>query len=87
MTLFGGLGFLFGIPLSTALGRRPVLLCAAITTIMSTFWAGAAGSFDELVIALGFQALAFGTSIGMVCGYIHLLKSPCLTYLVHPHSH
>ncbi|KAM0431358.1 hypothetical protein ACHAPT_005334 [Fusarium lateritium] len=65
MTLFTGLGYLFGIPLSTALGRRPVLLCAAIITSVATLWAGAASSFNELLVALCFQALAVGTSVGM----------------------
>ncbi|KAI8651244.1 hypothetical protein NCS55_01368200 [Fusarium keratoplasticum] len=65
MTLFTGLGYLVGIPLSTALGRRPVFLCAATITSIATFWAGAAGSFEELIVTLCFQALAVGTSVGM----------------------
>ncbi|KAJ4328114.1 hypothetical protein N0V84_001483 [Fusarium piperis] len=65
MTLFTGLGYLFSIPLSTAIGRRPVLLCAATITSISTFWAGLVGGFDELIVALCFQALAVGTSVGM----------------------
>jgi MFS family permease len=73
MTLFTGLGYLFGIPLSTALGRRPVFLCAATITSIATFWAGAAGSFEELIVTLCFQALAVGTSVGMV-SVSHLLR-------------
>lgn len=73
MTLFTGLGYLLGIPLSTALGRRPVFLCAAIITTVATFWAGAAGSFEELIVTLCFQALAVGTSVGMVSA-THLLQ-------------
>ncbi|KAF4448400.1 mfs general substrate transporter [Fusarium austroafricanum] len=65
MTLFTGLGYLIGIPLSTAVGRRPVLVGAAMITTLSTLWAGYAGTFYELLVAVSLQALAGGSASGM----------------------
>ncbi|KAH7114176.1 major facilitator superfamily domain-containing protein [Dactylonectria estremocensis] len=65
MTLFVGIGYLVGIPLSTAVGRRPVLLGSALLTTGSTFWAGVAGNFPQLLIAIGLQGLACGGATGM----------------------
>ncbi|KAH7175258.1 major facilitator superfamily domain-containing protein [Dactylonectria macrodidyma] len=65
MTLFSGVGHLFGILLSTGLGRRPVFLGAALVTSISTLWAGFAGDFNQLLIALSLQALAAGVAIGI----------------------
>jgi MFS family permease len=66
MTLFTGVGYLIGIPLSTAVGRRPIVVAAAVVTTLSTLWAGYAGSFLQLIVALSFQALAAGSATGMV---------------------
>ncbi|RGP74468.1 mfs general substrate transporter [Fusarium longipes] len=66
MTLFTGLGFLIGIPLSTAVGRRPVLISAAVTTCLSTLCAGHVDHFVELLVSVSFQALAAGLATGMI---------------------
>ncbi|RBR07918.1 hypothetical protein FVER53590_07655 [Fusarium verticillioides] len=65
MTLFTGVGFLIGIPLSTAVGRRPIVVGASVVTVLSTLWAGYAGSFLQLIAALSFQALAAGSATGV----------------------
>lgn len=67
MTLFHGLGILIGIPLSKALGRRPIVVIAAAITCLSILWAGLAGTFAELLVSVSFQALAAGFVTGMVC--------------------
>ncbi|KAJ4014135.1 hypothetical protein NW752_005855 [Fusarium irregulare] len=66
MTLFHGLGILIGIPLSKALGRRPVVVIAAVITCLSILWAGLAGTFAELLVSVSFQALAAGFVTGMI---------------------
>ncbi|KAM5349356.1 hypothetical protein ACJ41O_005861 [Fusarium nematophilum] len=66
MTLFVGIGYLIGVPLSKAVGRRPVLLGSAFVTTVSTIWAGLAGDFHQLLIAIGLQGLACGGAIGMI---------------------
>ncbi|KAF4502496.1 mfs general substrate transporter [Fusarium agapanthi] len=65
MTLFTGVGYLIGIPLSTAVGRRPIVVGAAVVTTLSTLWAGYAGSFCQLIAAVSLQALAAGSATGM----------------------
>lgn len=72
MTLFTGLGFLIGIPLSKAIGRRPVLIAGAVITTLSTLWAGHADAFIELLLATSFQALASGLATGMVRDRRHM---------------
>lgn len=67
ITLFTGFGYLISIPLSTAVGRRPVFVSAAITATLSTLWAGFGGSFYQLLAAASFQGLAAGSATGMVC--------------------
>jgi MFS family permease len=66
ITLFTGFGYLISIPLSTAIGRRPVFVGAAITVTLSTLWAGFGGSFYQLLAAVSFQGLAAGSATGMV---------------------
>ncbi|VUC32095.1 unnamed protein product [Clonostachys rosea] len=65
MTLFTGFGYLLSIPLSTAVGRRPVFVGATVVTSASTLWAGCAPNFGNLMTALCFQGLACGAAIGM----------------------
>ncbi|KAF5022847.1 hypothetical protein F66182_5080 [Fusarium sp. NRRL 66182] len=65
MTLFTGIGYLIAIPMSTAVGRRPVLVGASVVTVLSTFWAGHIESYLELLASFAFQALAAGASISM----------------------
>ncbi|KAM0495325.1 hypothetical protein ACHAP8_008172 [Fusarium lateritium] len=66
MTLFTGFGFLIGIPLSTAIGRRPVLVSAAVITVLSTLWAGYVEEFIELLASVCLQGLAAGSATGMI---------------------
>ncbi|KAG8675922.1 hypothetical protein FPOAC1_001917 [Fusarium poae] len=66
MTLFTGFGFLIGIPLSTAVGRRPVLVSAAVITVLSTLWAGYGEDFIELLLSVCLQGLAAGSATGMI---------------------
>ncbi|KAM0347619.1 hypothetical protein ACHAPU_004632 [Fusarium lateritium] len=65
MTLLTGVGYLISIPLSIAVGRRPVFVGAAALTTLSTMWAGYAGNFHQLLAAVSFQALAAGSATGM----------------------
>ncbi|KAI9147202.1 putative endo-beta-1,4-glucanase D [Paramyrothecium foliicola] len=65
MNICTGFGYFIAIPLSTAIGRRPVFFGAATLTIASTLWAGLCGSFDQLRAAVAFQALAAGAAITM----------------------
>ncbi|CAF3629907.1 hypothetical protein SNK04_002118 [Fusarium graminearum] len=66
MTLFTGLGFLIGIPLSTAVGRRPVIVVAAVITFLSTMWAGHIEDFIELLLCVCLQGLAAGSATGII---------------------
>lgn len=66
LTLGVGIGYLVNIPLATAIGRRPVVIMSALITAISTLAAALAGTFIELLIALGFQGFAVGGTIGMV---------------------
>ncbi|KAI9166370.1 hypothetical protein HJFPF1_02470 [Paramyrothecium foliicola] len=65
MNLAPALGYVLAVPLSTAVGRRPVLIGAAVITCVSTLWAGLCGSFEQLITAIIFQGLATGGSITM----------------------
>ncbi|KAI4601331.1 hypothetical protein KJ359_012522 [Pestalotiopsis sp. 9143b] len=65
LTLGVGIGYLVNIPLATAIGRRPVVIMSALITAISTLAAALAGTFVELLIALGFQGFAVGGTIGM----------------------
>ncbi|KAH6677384.1 major facilitator superfamily transporter [Halenospora varia] len=65
-TFFMGLGAFIWIPLSVAVGRRPVFLLCTIVTLLTTLWAGLAGSFYQLLIAVSFLGLAEGMSTSLV---------------------
>ncbi|CCT71992.1 uncharacterized protein FFUJ_14014 [Fusarium fujikuroi IMI 58289] len=77
MTLFTGLGYLIGIPLSTAVGRRPIVISAAVLTTLSTLWAGYTRSFCQLIAALSLQGLAARSATGMRCVY-KVWVAPCI---------
>jgi predicted MFS family arabinose efflux permease len=63
-----GLGAFLWVPLTLAIGRRPVfLLCTALLTI-GTIWAGIASSFYSLLVATCVQGLAEGFSTSAVSG-------------------
>lgn len=70
MNLCTGIGYVIAIPLSKALGRRPVILGASILTAFSTMWAGLCGSFGQLQASLALQALGTGAAITMVRGMV-----------------
>jgi DHA1 family bicyclomycin/chloramphenicol resistance-like MFS transporter len=53
-------------PLSDRFGRRPVVLCGLLLTVVSSFAALAATSIGSLIVARTFQA--FGASTGIVIG-------------------
>jgi DHA1 family bicyclomycin/chloramphenicol resistance-like MFS transporter len=53
-------------PLSDRFGRRPVLLCGLMLTVVSSFAALAASSITEIILARSIQAL--GASTGLVIG-------------------
>ncbi|KAK9420141.1 putative Major facilitator superfamily domain-containing protein [Seiridium unicorne] len=65
LTLFAGFGYLINIPLATAVGRRPVMIGSAVLTVASTLWAGFAGDFYQLLVALALQGFAVGGTISM----------------------
>jgi DHA1 family bicyclomycin/chloramphenicol resistance-like MFS transporter len=53
-------------PLSDRFGRRPVVICGLLLTVVSSFAALAASDIGGLIFARAFQA--FGASTGMVIG-------------------
>ena len=61
-----GVGAFVWIPLSLAVGRRLVFLLCAVIMTLATIWAGAAGSFYQLLAAICFQGLAEGLSTSAV---------------------
>ncbi|CZR66403.1 uncharacterized protein PAC_16304 [Phialocephala subalpina] len=61
-TLFMGLGAFLWIPMSLALGRRPVFLICTVLLTLSTTWASVASNFYQLLIAVCLQGLAEGFS-------------------------
>src|SRR6266498_873754 len=65
-TLFMGIGAFLWIPLSLAVGRRPVFLLCNVILLLSTAWAWAAGSFYQLLVAACLQGLAMGISASTV---------------------
>lgn len=73
MTLFVGFGYLIAIPISTAVGRRPVFLAGTALTTISTLWAGLSGSFIQLLVAICLQAISVGIAISMV-RYLHYIN-------------
>lgn len=65
-TLFMGIGAFLWIPLSLAIGRRPVFLLCTVIMLLATMWAGTAGNFYQLLIATCLQGLAEGVNSSMV---------------------
>lgn len=66
-TIFLGLGAFFWIPLSVALGRRPVFLLASVCLTVATVLAANASGFYQLLAALSLQAFSAGLSLSAVC--------------------
>jgi MFS family permease len=66
MTLFTSLGYLVAIPVSIAVGRRPVVLFTAALMALMVLWGGLAGDFGQLMVATCFQGISVGSALGMV---------------------
>ncbi|KAH6682298.1 major facilitator superfamily domain-containing protein [Plectosphaerella plurivora] len=64
VTITTSIGYLIAIPMSTAVGRRPVLLTSCLITMLSTVTAGFAYGYAWLIFSICAQGLA----IGMTCG-------------------
>ena len=64
-----GLGAFIWIPLSLALGRRPVFVIAATLMFLSSLAAGFARSYYELLASVCVLGLTEGFSLSTVCWY------------------
>ncbi|TDZ30749.1 putative MFS-type transporter [Colletotrichum spinosum] len=62
-TIFLGLGAFFWIPLSVAVGRRPVFLLGAFLLALATLLASQASGFYQLLAALSLQGFSAGLSL------------------------
>lgn len=76
--LFMGIGAFIWIPLSLAIGRRPVFLLCNVILFLFTILAASARTFHQLLISICFQGLAQGAGTSLVS---HL---PSYTHLQHP---
>lgn len=65
-TLFMGIGAFIWIPLTLAIGRRPVFLLATIVITIGTLWAGLTKDFHALLTAVCLIGLAEGFSTSAV---------------------
>lgn len=65
-TLFMGVGAFLWIPLSLAIGRRPVLILSNIVLVSATVWAGFARNFYQLMGAICLMGLGEGASTSVV---------------------
>ncbi|KAL2069282.1 hypothetical protein VTL71DRAFT_15620 [Oculimacula yallundae] len=85
-TMCMGLGAFFWIPSSLALGRRPVLLIAATTLLISMIVASVAVGFHVLLAALSIVGFASGITTSMVWSkkYVpyHVAPNNCQVLLV-----
>ena len=64
--LFAGIGSFLWIPLSIAIGRRPVFLLCTVILLAGIVWAGFSGSFLQHLAARSLQGLAVGASLSSV---------------------
>ncbi|CRJ90865.1 hypothetical protein BN1723_008486 [Verticillium longisporum] len=70
VVIANGLGYLISIPLSAAVGRRPILLATCLLTCISTISAGLTETYIGLAISIFFQGLAVGQNFGISVLYI-----------------
>jgi MFS family permease len=75
-----GIGAFLWIPLSLAIGRRPVFLLGTMIMLLATLWAGIAGNFYQLLIAVCLQGLAEGVNTSMVTDLQISLRLMVLTF-------
>lgn len=66
ITIGTSVGYLVAVPMTTAIGRRPVLLASCIITAISTTSAGLSQDFGGLAVSIFFQGLAIGVAFGAV---------------------
>jgi MFS family permease len=66
INLFMGFGAFLWIPLSLAIGRRPVLILSTLVLFSGTMWATFAGSFYQFLAAICLIGLAGGASTSLV---------------------
>ncbi|KAH9208091.1 major facilitator superfamily transporter [Leptodontidium sp. 2 PMI_412] len=64
--LFMGIGAFIWIPLSLAIGRRPVFLLCNVILFLFTILAASARTFHQLLISICFQGLAQGAGTSLV---------------------
>ena len=74
-SLFMGLGAFLWIPLSLAIGRRPIILISTILLAASSFMASIVRTPQELLISICLQGLAEGVSASVVGSYCWLAKA------------
>ena len=65
-TLTLGVAAFIWIPLSLAIGRRPVFLLCTVIMLLATLWAGVSGSFRQLLAAACLQGFAGGLAMSTV---------------------
>ncbi|EEY22643.1 conserved hypothetical protein [Verticillium alfalfae VaMs.102] len=65
MTFSAGMGYIIATPLSTAIGRRPVVLIASATVTLMTLWAAMAGNFYQLMAATCVQGISGGATFAV----------------------
>ncbi|KAH8879026.1 MFS general substrate transporter [Thozetella sp. PMI_491] len=63
-TLFLGIGAVFWIPVSIAIGRRPVAVLCSILYTLSIVWAALSGSFRSYIWAISLEGFAGGCALG-----------------------
>ncbi|KAK9781574.1 putative Major facilitator superfamily (MFS) profile domain-containing protein [Seiridium cardinale] len=64
--VINGIASLFLVPLSTAIGRRPVMLLAGFLAWLSGIWAGQSRSLTSYLAARSFQVFGAGVVIALV---------------------
>ena len=70
-------GFPFGVALSTAVGRRPVLLASAFLNTIATIVVGFLPGFGIFFIGIGGQGLTAGMVLSMVSLHITAFRLTC----------
>ncbi|KAH7329968.1 major facilitator superfamily transporter [Rhexocercosporidium sp. MPI-PUGE-AT-0058] len=65
-SLFQGIASFLWIPLSLAVGRRPVLLLAALTLLVATIWAAFSTTFGSLLAAVCVVGVVQGAAMSVV---------------------
>jgi len=65
--MFMGIGAVFWVPLSLALGRRPVSLISALLMFISTIGAGCSKTLPGFLFSLCALGLCEGFALTLVC--------------------